>query len=113
MVSTLENDWHSNPLRVIAMMTDITCEQRATEVRSVHPLSGTDVIWALMRQNQLMQEENRLLRKKSQSLQEENVWASSELDRMHWEHKSALVELQWLYTLPSGAVGAEGCAGRG
>lgn len=96
MVS-LEGGWHSNPLRVVAMMTDTACEERAAEVRSVHPLSNVDLIWALMRQNQLMQEENSFLRKKMRSLQEENVWASSELDRIHWEHQTALVEIQWLY----------------
>jgi hypothetical protein len=103
MVS-IENDWHSNPLRVVALMSDTTCEQRALEVRCAHPLSTNDVIWALMRQNQLMQEENRALRKKMLSLQEdmrslreENIWASSELDRLHWEHQSAVVELQWMY----------------
>ena len=50
-----------------------------------------------MRQNQLMQEENRSLRAKVQSLQEENVWASSEIDRMHWENQAARVEMQWMW----------------
>ena len=95
MVS-LDNDWHSNPLRVVALLTDTTCEQRTADVMCVHPMSGTDVMWALMRQNQLMQEEIRTLRKKMRSLQEENVWASSELDRMHWEHQNVLAELQWM-----------------
>ena len=95
MVS-VEHDWHSNPLRVVALLTDTTCEQRAMDVMCLHPLSGTDMLWTLMRQNQLMQEENRALRKKMRSLQDENVWASSELDRMHWEHQNAMVELQWL-----------------
>ena len=103
MVS-VEHDWHSNPLRVVALLSDTTCEQRAAEVLCAHPLSSSDVMWALMRQNQLMQEENQALRKKMRSLQEdmrrlreENVWASSEVDRLHWEHQSAMVELQWMY----------------
>jgi len=103
MVS-VENDWHANPLRVVALLTDTTCEQRAAEVRCAHPLPSNDLMWALMRQNQLMQEETQALRKKMRSLQEdmrrlreENVWASSEVDRLHWEHQSAMVELQWMY----------------
>jgi len=92
MVS-LEGGWHSNPLRIAAMMAGNPCD----DVRGVHPLMGTDVVCTLMHQNQMMQSEIRVLRKKLRSLQEENVWASSELDKIHWEYQAALVELQWLY----------------
>ena len=95
-MASLENGWHSNPLRVVALMTDTTPKERA-DACLAFPMSNTDVVWALMRQNQLMQDENRLLRKKLHSLQEENVWASSELDRLHWEHQTTLVEMQWLW----------------
>jgi hypothetical protein len=95
-MASLEGDWYSNPLRVVALMKDVPPEERA-EACVMHHLSHTDVVWVLMRQNQLMQDENRLLRKKMQALQEENVWASTELDRMHWEHQTALVEIKWLW----------------
>ena len=96
-MSSLENGWHSNPLRVVALMTDTSPKDRA-EVCVAFPMTNTDVLWALMRQNQLMQDENRALRKKLHALQEENVWASSELDRLHWEHQNALVEMQCLWS---------------
>ena len=81
--------WQSNPLHLVALMAP----DQAPVI-----LPPTDsIVWTLMRQNQLMQDENRSLRTKVQTLQEENVWASSEIDRMHWENQAARVEMQWLW----------------
>jgi hypothetical protein len=64
------SNWHSNPLRVIALMTKTTSEERESLATPI--LAKDDAIWALMRQNQLMHEENQILRQQLQTLQNEN-----------------------------------------
>jgi len=64
------SNWHSHPLRVVALMAETTPEERLTLITPF--LQKEDAVWALIRQNQLMHEETQMLSQQLQTLQNEN-----------------------------------------
>ena len=95
-VPSATDPWRSNFLRVVALAR-ATASEEHTEAGPLCTLPPDDIVWTLLRQNQLMQDENRSLRNKVRSLNEENVWSASQIDRMHWEYQSMHLEAQWLW----------------
>ena len=63
-------NWHSNPLRVVALMSETSPDERLALTAPL--LQKEDAVWILMRQNQLMHEENQMLAQQIQALQNEN-----------------------------------------